>query len=205
MQQALVVGLGDFLRQEDAAGQVPADDAGNVVPLGRGYGGILVGVLLSHLLVGVVEQVQDGLVCGVLLPGQGADVAVDDIGLGQLIFAGLHQFAFYHVLDVLHQQPGPVQRLHGIGDGVDLFLGDPKLRVYRIVGLLDGNDDFHAIKIDCVPVSLNDFHRKTSISHVPIMVIISQFGLFVPWGARDARSHSIADRKENAISSVKYL
>ena len=112
MQQALVVGLGDFLRQEDAAGQVPADDAGNVVPLGRGYGGILVGVLLSHLLVGVVEQVQDGLVCGVLLPGQGADVAVDDIGLGQLIFAGLHQFAFYHVLDVLHQQPGPVQRLH---------------------------------------------------------------------------------------------
>ena len=82
VEQPFVMGLGDLLRQQDAAGQVPADDAGDVVPLGGSDGGVLVGVLLRHLLVGVVEQAENRLVGGVLLPSQGAEVAVEDVGFG---------------------------------------------------------------------------------------------------------------------------
>ena len=165
VEQTLVMGLGDLLRQQDAAGQVPADDAGDVVPLGGSHGGILVGVLLRHLLVGVVEQAEDGLVGGVLLPSQRAEVAVEDVGFGELVLAALHQLPFHHILDVLHQQPGPVQRAYCIGDGIDALLVDAVFWVHSGVGLLDGDNDLRPVKIHRVAVSLDYFHWEKPPYH----------------------------------------
>ena len=67
---ALVVGLGDIFRQQDAAGQIPAHLTGDVIPLGGGDHGVLVGVLLGQLLVLVAQQGEDGLIGGVLLAHQ---------------------------------------------------------------------------------------------------------------------------------------
>ena len=91
VQNALVMGLADLLGQQDAAGQIPAHLAGDVVPLGGGDDGVLVGVFLGQLLVGVAQQGENGLVGGVLLAHQGPGIAVDDVGLGQVEFVPLHQ------------------------------------------------------------------------------------------------------------------
>ena len=65
MEHAIVVGQGNVLRQEHAPGHVPGHLPGDIVPLGRGQAGVLVGVLLRQLLVLVADQLQDGLVRGV--------------------------------------------------------------------------------------------------------------------------------------------
>ena len=107
-----------------------------------------------------MEQAEDGLIRGVLLPSQGAQVAVEDVRLGQLILAALHQLSFHHILDVLHQQTGPVQCAYCIGDGIDALLVDAVFRIHSGVGFLDGDNDLHPVKIHRVSVSLDYFHRE---------------------------------------------
>ena len=65
----------EMLRQQDAAGQVAAHLAGDIVPLGGGDGGVFVGVFLDQILVVVADQGEDGFVGGVGLshPGRGSN------------------------------------------------------------------------------------------------------------------------------------
>ncbi len=158
VDHALVVGLGDVLGQEDAAGQVPAHLAGDVVPLGRGDGGVFIGVLLGQLLVVVADQRQDGLVGGVGLAHQGPGVAVDDIGLGQLILPGGHQLGLHHILYVLHQQARAVLGGHGVGNGLNRPFIKAIGLVHGQIGLLDGGYDFRTVELHNGVVSFDDFH-----------------------------------------------
>ena len=162
VEHALVVGLGDVLGQEDAPGQVPAHLPGNVVPLGGGDGGVLVGVLLRQLLVVVADQGEDGLVGGVGLAHQGPGVAVDDVGLGQLVLAGGHQLGLHHILYVLHQQAlAALGGRHRVGDVVDGGLVQAVGLVHRLVGLLDGGYDLRAVELNDGIVSLDHFHGSS--------------------------------------------
>ena len=154
----LVVGLGDVLGQENTPGQVPAHLAGDVVPLGGGDHGVLVGVLLSQLLVLVAEQSQNGLVGGVGLPDQGPVIAVDDIGLCQVEHVPLHQPLLHQVLDVLHQDALALLGLNTVDDGIDLLPADPLLLRYLGVGLLYGNNDLATVVVHAGAVPFNDFH-----------------------------------------------
>ena len=159
----LVVGLGDLLGQEDAPGQVPAHLAGDIVPLGGGDHGVLVGVLLGQLLVLVAQQGEDGLVGGVGPAHQGPVIAVDDIGLGQVELVARHQALLHQVLDVLHQHPGPLQGLDAVDDGVDVCLGQPLRLGHLGVGLADGGDDLGPVIVHDGPVPLDDFHGPSPL------------------------------------------
>ena len=171
---ALVVGLGDVLGQQDAPGQVPAHLAGDVVPLGRGDGSVLVGVLLRQILIVVADQGQDGFVGGVGLAHQSPGVAVDNIGLGQLVLARGHEFGLHHVLDVLHQQALTALSGYGVGNGVDGCLVKAVGLIHGLVGLLNGDNNLRAVKIDGGAVAFDDFHWSV----LPTVVIsdVSQSG-----------------------------
>ena len=125
MNGPLVVGLGDMLRQQDAPGQIPAHLAGDVVPLGGGDHGVLVGVLLGQLLVLVAQQGQNGFVGGIGLPDQRPVVAVNNVGLGQLEFIALHQSLLHQVLDILHQDALALLRLNAVDNRVNLRPAQP--------------------------------------------------------------------------------
>ena len=155
---SLVVGLGDVLGQQDAPGQVPAHLAGDIVPLGGGDHGVLVGVLLSQLFVLVAEQGEDGLVGGVGLAHQGPVIAVDDIGLGQVELVARHQALLHQILDVLHQHTGAFQILDAVNDGVNAVLTEAVLLRDLGVGLLNGDADLAAVIVNDGPVALDDFH-----------------------------------------------
>ena len=174
VEHALVVGLGNLLRQKDAAGQIPAHLAGDVVPLGRGDGSVLVGVLLRQILIVVADQGQDGFVGGVGLAHQSPGVAVDNIGLGQLVLARGHEFGLHHVLDVLHQQALTALSGYGVGNGVDGCLVKAVGLIHGLVGLLNGDNNLRAVKIDGGAVAFDDFHWSV----LPTVVIsdVSQSG-----------------------------
>ena len=155
---ALVVGLGDVLGQQDAPGQVPAHLTGDIVPLGGGDHGVLVGVFLGQLLIFVAEQGEDGLVGGVGFAHQGPVIAVDDVGLGQMELVFRNQSLLHQVLDVLHQNPGALQFFNAVNDGVDAVLTEAVLLWDLVVGLLNGGADLAAVVIDDRTVALDDFH-----------------------------------------------
>lgn len=94
---ALVVSLGDILRQQDAAGQVPAHLAGNVVTLGGGDHGVLIGVLLGQLLILIAQQGEDGLIGRVLLAHQSPGITIDNVSFGQIELVLIHQALLHQV------------------------------------------------------------------------------------------------------------
>ena len=164
VEHAVIVGLGDLLRQQKAAGQIPAHLTGNVVSLGGGNGGVLVGVLLGQILVVVADQSQNGLVGGVGLAHQSAGIAVDDVGLGQLILVRLHQALLHHILYVLHQQTLAGLAGHGVGNGFNGSIVQAIWFLHRQVGLLNGQHDLTAVKVHGRAVSLDYFHALRSFS-----------------------------------------
>ena len=154
----LVVGLGDVFGQKNAPGQVPAHLTRDVVPLGGGDHGVLVGVLLGQLLVLVAQQGQNGLVGGVGLPDQSPVIPVDDIGLGQVEHIALHQSLFHQILDILHQDALALLGLDAVDDGIDLLPAYP-LRLRDLgIGLLNGDDNFTAVVIHTGAVSFDNLH-----------------------------------------------
>ena len=90
MEHAVIVGQGDVLRQEHAPGHVPGHLPCDIIPLGGGQAGVLVGVLLRQLLVLVADQLQDGLVRSVGLTQEAALIAVHHVLLGEDVFIVLH-------------------------------------------------------------------------------------------------------------------
>ena len=59
VKNALVVRLGDLLRQKDTPGKVFRHLSGDQVTLGGRHHGVFVGVFLHHVLVGVLDQRQN--------------------------------------------------------------------------------------------------------------------------------------------------
>ena len=127
VEYALVVGCRQVLGQEDASRHIPADLAGDIVPLRRGHGCVLVRVFSRELGVSIAQQRHDGFVRRVLPPDQLPLVPVLDIGPGHVVVACLHELALHGVLDVLD-----------LDDALGVDLGRDQLRqvVQRRIGVL---------------------------------------------------------------------
>ena len=163
VDDTLVVGVHDVLRQQDAVGDVPADLAGHIVPLGGVHHRVLVGVLLLGLLVVALDQAEDLVVRGVGLAHKRAGIAVGDVVLGHLKSAVRHDVVLHHVLDLLHGG-GTVHllalQLHGLRDALDLHGRHPIRLRHGLVGLGDGDDDLGDVEAHLGSVSLDDLHGK---------------------------------------------
>ncbi len=158
VEHALIVGLGDVLGQEDAPGQIPAHLTGDIVPLGGGQAGVLVGILLCQLLVLVADELQDGLVRGVGLAQQAPLVTVHHIFLGEDVFIVPHQVLLNHVLHMLHGLQFPALSLHGLQYLLHQSLVCPVLLLHLVVGFLDGRYDFLLFIGHYPPVSFLNPH-----------------------------------------------
>ena len=55
MDCALVMRLGNFFRQDNAAGQILGNLTGNQIALGRSHNGVFVGVFLHNVLIAVAD------------------------------------------------------------------------------------------------------------------------------------------------------
>ena len=165
VDDALVVGVHDVLGQQDAVGDVAADLAGHIVPLGGVHHRVLVGVLLLGLLVVALDQAEDLVVGGVGLAHQRTGVAVGDVVLGHLKGAVGHDVVLHHVLDLLHGG-GAVHlltlQLHGLRDPLDLHRRHPVHLLHGLVGLGDGDNDLGNIEAHLGAISLDDPHGASS-------------------------------------------
>ena len=162
VDDALLVGLDDLLRQEDALGDVLGHLARHIVPLDGVDDRVLVGVLLLHLLVIALNEGEDAAVGGVLHPVQGPLEAVADIPLCRLIGAGLHDTGLHQLLDLLHRRRAAQRRALGLDSGGDVL--DPGGRQFPgagggLVGLGDGGKNFGAVELLLRAAPLDNFHR----------------------------------------------
>ncbi len=158
MDQAFLMCLHDVLRQEQTLGQVLADLAGHVVTLRGVDDRVLVGVLLLHLLVHLVDESKDSVVGGVGLAGDLSLVAVANVLLCHLIPAHLHDTRLHHVLDVLdvHRMGGLCHLLCDLlGDRIDLVVVQLIDAGNFDIGLADGIDDLCDIKCHLLAIALD--------------------------------------------------
>ena len=162
MEHAIVVGQGNVLRQEHAPGHVPGHLPGDIVPLGGGQAGVLVGVLLRQLLVLVADQLQDGLVRSVGLTQEAALIAVHHVLLGEDVFIVLHQMLLYHILHMLHRLQLPALVLHGHENLVHQGLVSPVPFLYLVVRLLDGRYNLLLFVGHHAPVSFLNPHTLSA-------------------------------------------
>ena len=163
VDDAGVVGLHNIRGQEKAAGDVPADLAGHIVPLDGVHRGVFVAVLLLGLLVVALDEGENFVVGGVALADEGAGVAVGDVALGRLEGAVGHDLVLHQVLNLLHGR-GAVQllavELHGFGDPANLHRRHAAGLRDALVGHGDGRDDFGNVKTDLCAVPLDNVHGR---------------------------------------------
>ena len=107
VDDALFMGVHHLLRKEDALCQVLGDLACHVIALRGIDHRILVGVLLLHFLVHLVDQGENSVIRCIRLAGDLSLIAVTHIFLRNLIAAHLHDARLNHVLDILY--------IHGMG------------------------------------------------------------------------------------------
>ena len=161
VNDALVVGLHDLGRKQDALGEVLGDLAGHVVALHGVDGGVLVGVLLLDLFVVALDQGQDLVVRGVLLTLEALNVPVDDVAPRDLEAVEGHDLILDHVLDLLNGD-GMTRGLAAVGDvlgGIDhLALGEALAVLDLAVGAVDGVDDLLKVEGDLRTAALDDLH-----------------------------------------------
>ena len=130
VQIAALMGLHHLAGQHVAGGVVLGDDAGQQIPLGRYYLGILVGVLVEQGRVGLLHQAADLLgqpATG--LAGQIPVVAILDVGTGDRLVVGGHQMVLDPVLDLVNVDLAPPFQLQADGAGNPL--------AQRRIGLAD--------------------------------------------------------------------
>ena len=165
VDDALIVGLHDVLGQQNAVGDVPADFAGHIVPLGRVHHRVLVGVLLLGLLVVALDEAEDLVVGGIGLTHQRTGVAVGDIVLGHLESAVGHDIVLHHILYLLHGRCAVhllALQVHGLRDALDLHRRHPIYFLHGLVGLGDGDNDLGDVEAHLGAVSLDDLHGTSS-------------------------------------------
>ena len=166
VDDAFLVGLDDFLGEQEAVGDVLGDLARHIVALDAVDDRILVAVLLLDILVLAFQKREDAGIGGVRVTGKGAVVSVADVGAGDLIGSCLHQFGLDHVLDFLDGR-GPVAFLatgsDELGDLLDALLVQFGCRDC-LVGLADGLGDLGVVEFDFSAVTLDDFHMRSQCS-----------------------------------------
>ena len=165
VDDALIVGLHDVLGQQNAVGDVPADLAGHIVPLGGVHHRVLVGVLLLGLLVVALDEAEDLVVGGIGLTHQRTGVAVGDIVLGHLESAVGHDIVLHHILYLLHGRCAVhllALQVHGLRDALDLHRRHPIYFLHGLVGLGDGDNDLGDVEAHLGAVSLDDLHGTSS-------------------------------------------
>ena len=169
MEDAFVMGAGNLFRQDDAARQVLRHFAGDEVALRRGHDGVLVAVFLHDVLVAVADQGQDGFVRRIRFAHQGAAVAVNDVGLGQIEFSRFLDLVFHHILDVFHQEALLVFLLDIPRDSENLAVLQPLLRRDGRIGLADGHHNLLEVEIHAGAVPFNHFlhtHRSPAFPFI---------------------------------------
>jgi len=167
VDDALVVGLHNVLRQQDAVRDVAADLAGHIVALRRVDNGVLVGVLLLGLLVVALDERENLVVGGVGLAHECAGIAIGDVVLGHLKGTVGHDVVLDHVLNFLDGRCAVhllALQFHGLSDPLDLHGRHAVGLLDGLVGLRDGDDDLRNIEHDLGTISLHDFHRSISSS-----------------------------------------
>ena len=164
----------DLLREKDSSGQVLAYFPRHVISLGGVDHRVLVGVLLVHFLIDIVQKRQDPVVRGVGLTGQLSLIAVAHVFLGNFIPPHLHDACLHHVLDILHVHcVGKIPHLQRnvIRDGDDLIFIHLVDLVYLFIGRLDGVDDLLQVEVHLFPVSLDHFGPYLNVHvyslHIP--------------------------------------
>ena len=149
MDNSLIVRLHDVPGQQDAVGDVAADLAGHIVPLGGVDHRVLVGILLLGLLVVALDKTEDLVVRGVGLAHQRAGIAVGNVVLGDLESTMSHDLLLHQILYFLHAG-GATQLLtaehHALCDALDLDGGHADALIHCVIGLADGDDDLGNIK-----------------------------------------------------------
>ena len=164
VDQPLLMGLHDILREQDSARDILGDLARHIVALHAVNGGVLIGVFLLGLLVIALDQAEDLVVRRVGAARQRAGVAVLDIALGHLKGALLHDLIFHQILNLLHgggTSHFQAALLHVGGDGHDLLLAQLAAVLIGIVGLCDRNDDLCDVKYGLRAVSFDNLHGTT--------------------------------------------
>ncbi len=159
VNDALLMGLHDVLRQQQTLCEIPGDFAGHIVTLGGVDHRILVGILLLQLLVGLVDQGQDVLIGGVGLSGNLPLEAITHILLCHLVAPHLHNAGLHHILNVLdiHRVGRACHLLgHRIRNTQDLILVHPVDGLHLLVGLPDRIGDLREVELHLLTVSLDD-------------------------------------------------
>ena len=161
MDDPLLVGLHDFLRQQQAAGEVLGHFAGHVVTLGGIDDRILVGIFLLHFFVIEIDEGEDPVIGGVALSGNLALVTIAHIFLRHFIAAHFHDARLHHVLDVFHIA-GVGVRGHLSGNSIchrlDLVRAHLVDGLHFLIGLPDGIHNLGNIKGDLLSISLYNVH-----------------------------------------------
>ena len=159
MNDALLVGLHDVLRQQQTLGEIPGYLAGHIVTLGGIDHRVLVGVLLLQLLIGLVDERQDILIGGVRLSGDLPLEAIAHILLCHLVAPHLHDAGLHHILNVLYiHRMGRACHLlgHRICNTQDLILVHPVDGLHLLIGLSDRIGDLREVELHLLAVSLDD-------------------------------------------------
>jgi hypothetical protein len=127
MDNALLVGLNNILRQQDALCNVLADLACHVVALDAVHGGVLVGVFLLYFLVVALNEGEYLVIRGVGLTDKRAGVAVFDVALCHGKCALFHDAVFDQLLNFLNGQRSlnaEADALNRPGDVHNIILGE---------------------------------------------------------------------------------
>ena len=175
MDQPVLVGLHNVLRQKEAARQVAADFPGDVVPLGRVDRRIFVGVLLLDQLVVAVDQRENPSVRRVGAAQRRAFVAVVHVGLRHFVAAHFHDARFDKILNVFDVGGvGVAAQLlfHVVGHGLDLAVVEPADRVHLDVGLRHRVDDLAPVVAHLLTAALDDIHHLHLCSHNLLLFLI---------------------------------
>ena len=162
MDNAELVGIDNFLGQQDTLGDILGNLTGHIVALDCIDGGILVGVLLLDLFVVAFDEAQNPVVGGVGLPGKGTDIAVSNVLLCNFKGTVGHNGLFHQILNFLHRGAAAhllAGDLNTLGDPLDLQGSHSHGLFHGIVGLGDGHHDLVDVKDDFCAVSLDDLHR----------------------------------------------
>ena len=167
MNDSFLVSLHDILRKKDTLGQVLGDLTCHIITLRGIDDRILVGVLLLHFLILLIDQRQNSVVGRIRLAGDLSLIAIADILLRNLVAAHLHDAGFHHVLNVLH-----IHRVRGVlyllrnivCHGIDLIIVHLIDAADLRIRLPDGVDNLRNIEVNLLPVPLYDidFHRYVS-------------------------------------------
>ena len=167
MDQALIMGIHDLLRQQHTLSQVLGDLAGHVVTLNGIDGRVLVGVLLLNLFVVALNQRQNLVVGRVLLALQALNIAIDDVMASDLVAVEAHDLVLDQILDLLDRH-GVARVLACLGDVLcrvnHLAVGKTRALLDLQVCGADGIDDLIDVKDNLGAAALDDLHPLASFA-----------------------------------------